>query len=197
MNQDIKNLENKLQELNTSLGEAKGKYSLLTDQISKSEDKLATFENNKILYKKSIELLTIVDQNSKIATKNGFEKIVNYALEYILSSDEYKLDINFARRGNLQTVGFNLLTPGNKEAHTPGGGVTDILGLSLRIALLELAHLPGFICFDESFKHLSTDYLIMANKFLGTISEKINRQVIMVTHRQEFLNPNNNLIEIK
>lgn len=197
MKEQILEIEKRLQELNASYNEAKGEYALLVKQISQSEQKLEKFEYNKELYKKSVELLNIVDQNSKESTKNSFSQVVNYALSYILGSDEYKLDIDFNRRGNLQTVDFNLLTPDCKEAHTPGGGVTDILGLSLRIALLELAHVPGFICFDESFKHLSADYLVMANKFLSTISEKINRQIIMVTHRASFLNSENNLIEIK
>lgn len=197
MKKDIEKLEKQLAGLNTSLAEAKGRFKLLNEQITKGEAKLLDFDHKKEVYKKSVELLALVDQNTKEATKKGFEKIVDYALQYILGNNEYKLDIKFGRRGNLQEVDFNLLTPNCQEAHTPGGGVTDILGLSLRIALLELAKIPGFICFDESFKHLSADYLVMAEKFLRAISEKIHRQIIMVSHRPEFLNSDNNLIEIK
>lgn len=200
MKQEILKLENQLNELNSSLGEITGKYSLLKSQINNSENKLEEFEHNRELFKKSIELLTIVEQGSKKAVIEGFETIVNFALSYILANDEYKLKVDCDRRGSLQTIDFNILTPGNIEPHKPGGFVTSILSLALRIALIELTRpsIEGFLILDEPFKDIdNSGNLERASFFLKKINRKIKRQMIIISHKKEFIEMADKAIEIK
>lgn len=210
MKEQILEIEKRLQELNASYNEAKGEHALLVKQISQSEDKLEQFEKNKILYKKSVELLTIVEQHSKDTVIKGFQTIVDYALSYILANDEYKLKVACDRRGSLQTIDFNTLTPGNKEPHKPGGFVTQILSLALRIALIEITRpkIEGFLIFDEPFKDVEQikkidkelgviGNLKRASQFLQAINRKLNRQMIIVSHKQEFIDMADKAIEIK
>ena len=152
---ELKQLENKLNNLTSEVGSLQGRYSLLKELITKGEQKLETLEHDKELYKKSVELLTVVEKSTKDVIKKGFEEIVTYALQYILSNDKYSLNLEFGRRGNLSEVDFNLKTPDCKEPHDPllssGGGVLDILSLALRISLIGLTKpkIEGFLALDE------------------------------------------------
>ena len=199
MKPEINQLETQLNTLNSSLHEAKGKWSILTDQITRSEKKLEEFNHNKELYKKSVELLTVVEQGSKTAVIEGFETIVNFALSYILANDEYKLKVDCDRRGSLQTIDFNILTPGNEEPHKPGGFVTSILSLALRTALIEITKpkIEGFFILDEPFSAVDIfGNLGRAAQFLKKINNKIKRQMIVSSHHQEFIDIADKAIKI-
>lgn len=202
MNNKLIELENSLNNLTSQLSSLEGQCTLLNEQNIVSQEKIEQLDHNKEVYKKSVELLTIVEKSTKDVIKKGFEEIVTYALQYILNSSEYSLQLEFGRRGNLQEVDFHLKTPDCKEPHDPllssGGGVLDILSLALRISLIGLTKpkIEGFLALDEPFKHLSSNYIPIAGNFVKTISRRINRQVIMVTHKSELVNNADKAIKI-
>lgn len=68
-----------------------------------------------------------------------------------------------------------------------GGGYVDVIAFALRIALLELLHIPGPVILDESFKMVSRDhgFAERAGRFLRQLSEDLGRQIILVTHNDE------------
>ena len=199
---EITELETKVSSLNSSLNSLKGKCSLLSDQIKTGENKIEKLEYNREVYRKSVELLNLVQRATKEKIKEGFEQIVTYALRFIYSAD-YSFELEFGRRGNLSELDFNVKTPDFKEPFDPketsGGGVLDILSLALRIALLELSKpkIEGFVILDEPFKQLSKEYLPKAREFLKAINKRIHRQIIMVTHKDELVENADNAIEIK
>ena len=178
-------LETNLNALASKLSSLSGQVSLLDAQITQSEQKIERLDRKKEIYHKSVELLTAVEKSTQDALKKGFEEIVTYALQYILNNSEYRFNLEFGRRGNLQEIDFTLVTPDCKDPHDPmessGGGVLDILSLALRVSLIELTkpRIEGFICLDEPFKHLSSNHLESARKFIQAINRRINRQIIM------------------
>lgn len=206
MSEDIrikfKQLEDKSTELNQKLGYISGQCKLLEEQINNSNNKLNNLIRNKGIYKKAIEILTLFQQVNRDMLKKGFESVVTYALRYIFNAD-YKFELEFGRRGNLQELDFNIQTPDFKGQADPidtsGGGILDILSLALRVSLLSLNNpkIEGFLVLDEPFKHVSEKYLENCRKFVEVINEKINRQIIMVTHKEEFKKQCKNIIEIK
>jgi len=199
MNLEI--LESKLKELNKEVGSLEGQCEILTQQIDKNTTLLG---NNKIAKErnlKAVEILNLVQKTTREKIKESFEQIVTYALRYIYS-DDYSFELEFDRRGNLSTMDFNIKTPEFTESANPedtsGGGVLDICALALRMVLLEVStpKVEGCIILDESLKHLSKDYRERASKFLKEINSKLNRQIIMISHAEEFLQDDHNLIEI-
>jgi len=199
---EVGQLKEKLDEIKSRLDSQRGQFSLLTRQINIQKNKLNNLELDREKYKKVIELLNFVQQVTKQKTKESFERLVTYALRFIYSK-EYKFELEFGRRGNLSEINFNVKTPEFAEAYDPldssGGGVLDILSLALRICLLELTRpkIEGFLVLDEPFKHLSSNYLETAIKFLEAITKKIGRQIILITHKQELINNSDYKIEIK
>lgn len=205
MLKDIKQLEENLQNLTSKLDSLKGQCILLSEQLGKSEQKIKDFDNKRELYTKSVELLNLVSEATKVKTKQGFEKIVSYALRYIYNSD-YSFELEFSRRGNLSELNFNVKTPDCKEPldllDSQAGGVLDVVSVALRIALLELIRpkMEGFLILDESFKHLHSnppEYLERVSQFIKEINKKFNRQIIMITGREELIKEADNLIKLK
>ena len=65
-----------------------------------------------------------------------------------------------------------------------GGGVTDVVSLALRLALLELSRprVEGPVLLDEPGKMISKEYLPNVAEFLKQYAAKTGRQIFMVTH---------------
>lgn len=202
---NLTQIEEQINTLNSSLSSLKGQCSLLSEQITQHEHKLKQLLGNRELYVKSVELLNLVSEATKVKTKEGFEKIVTYALRYIYNSD-YSFELEFGRRGNLSELDFNVKTPECKEPlnllDSQAGGVLDVVSVALRIVLLELIRprIEGMLILDESFKHLHSippEYLERVNMFIKEINKKFNRQIIMITGREELIKEADNLIELK
>ena len=196
MQNNLIQIETQITELSSNLNNLKGQYSLLQEQIAQSTKKIIDYKQKKELYVKSVELLNYVSEVTKIKTKEGFEKIVTYALHYIYGSG-YEFKLSFGRRGNLSELKFLLKTPNCEEPldllDSSGGGVLDVVSLAIRVVLLQLTHqnTKTYLLLDEPFKHLSVEYLSKAENFLHVINKKLNKQIILITHKQEFLTSEN------
>jgi len=199
---EISELKNKLEVLSNQVGQIQGQYSLMKKEYENDLNNLKQLEYNEIIYKKAVELLSVVQKISRDRIKEKFEGLVNHAIHAICGS-EYNFNLEFGKRGNLQELDFNIQSPECKEAHEliegESGGLIDIVALALRIVLLEINQPKnqGFIVLDESLKGLSRNFLPNANQFLHEISHKLNRQIIFISHSDELIENSENTIEIK
>ena len=201
MNFNLEELKKQKEQLKSKLDEISGRILDNKDNINNLELTLEDLKHDISLYKKSVEVLNLVQEVTKEKTKNSFERLVTYALRFIYSKD-YRFQLEFGRRGNLTELNFNIKSPEFEEYADPidteAGGILDILSLALRISLLELnRNNKGFIVLDEPFKHLSKNHLAKAEEFLETINKKINRQIILITHQDELINNAEYRLEIK
>ena len=178
-----------------------GQCLTLESQIVALTNEFIDLEHKKEIYLKSIEILDVAQQSVRTSIKDGFENIVTYALQYVFGLD-YVFELDFGRKGNLQEVNFQVksssLHGGYDPVDTSGGGVLDVVSLALRVAILEL-HKPrieGPIILDESFKHLSRQYLQSAGGFLEALADRVGRQIIIVTHQPEIVKMADMSIEI-
>jgi len=201
MNNELKQLEEDYNELNSQLGNAQGKVELLNQQIVDSNQKVEDYKKEKIEIKMCVEVLTVVQEMTINKTQKGFENIVTNALQYI-KDDNYGLKLEFSRRGNLQELKFNTISPDCSTPFDPkdkdAGGVLDVLSLALRVVILELYRpkLEGFLALDEPFRNLSTENLLRARKFLDVLNKRFGRQIIMVTHKNVLTDINFNVIKL-
>jgi len=187
----LRGVEQLVNNLGEDVSRLKGQTEVLEKRKGEIESRLAEMKAEEELYLKATELLTVAQEAVRQGIKKSFEDIITFALQFILGSD-YAFDMEFGRRGNLQEVDFKVRNMNLKEPADPietsGGGVVDIMSLALRVAILEL-HKPridGPLVLDESFKHLSRQHLYAAGAFLKALTQRINRQIIMVSHKSEF-----------
>lgn len=195
MSKDIAELKSTLIGVKSNTDSLRGQIGLLQEQINSLSIKIEEDLYNKELYSKCVELLYIVKDSTKTQIKNQVESLVTYALQSILG-EKYGFELVFDRRGNYEEVLFKIITPNLSETYDPkdteSGFVLDLVATSLRLVLLSMffpkENYP--IILDEPFKHISANYVPKISKFLNTISKKMGKQIIMVTHNSELIGEN-------
>jgi DNA repair exonuclease SbcCD ATPase subunit len=188
--------------LEQDIAELSGRKDILDQQLRTETARMAEIEHLHEVYAKAVEILDMAQISVRANIKSGFESIVTYALQFILGTG-YRFELDFGRRGKLQEVDLcvknDALDVPADPMVTSGGGVLGIVALALRVAILEL-HKPkieGPVVLDESFKHLSREYLFTAGEFLNALNERVGRQIIMVSHKSELVKMASNAVEIK
>lgn len=203
MESEIKQLEEQYNNFNSEVSKLDGRVDYLKSHINKLNNDLEQFKQSKNDHEKAVEILNVVQKITRDSIKEEFESLVSYALKFILNN-EYEFGLEFGSRGNLQEMDFNIKTPHFNQPlnlfDTSAGAELDVVSVALRLVLLEVSQPknPGFIIFDESFKHTSKEFKENAPKFINEISNRLNRQIIFISHQSEFVdNPDYNKIEIK
>ena len=150
-NTQLQTLNEQKDKIAKELSSLEGEFNLLSTQIKEANSKLKEIDNQRLIYKKSIEFLRKVEESTKTKIKEGFENLVTYALRFVFQKD-YKFNLEFKKRGNSQELNYKVATPTSKEQDDPlitlGGGILDLISVALRIALLEKTKISGFIALD-------------------------------------------------
>lgn len=187
---ELKDLDNKLSELNNKILNDEGKVEILKDQLDKVELKLSDKERySDILTQVSI-LFQKTSEFAREQSKRQIEDTVTKCLQFILETDiEFLIELSESRSVPVAEFfvqsnypeGYSIKT---KPEIARGGGVVDIISLALRIAFLQQNQplLSGPLILDEPGKHVSNDYIFNLGEFLKRSSGIFNRQIIMVTH---------------
>jgi len=203
MQNKIKQLESDFEQFTQRVGCLQGEYKTLYNQQEESKIAITKYKEDEVVYVQAVELLSLVQHVTRDKIKNAFEDIVTHALNYIYESDKYSFHLIFGRRGNLQELDLAVQTPDKTEPLDPmttdAGGTLNIISLALRIVLMEVAlpKINGFILSDESFANLSEEHVEQASQFLKEINQKMNRQIIAISHQPKMLDSADNLIEVK
>lgn len=196
---NISDLKTEVSNLKTSLDSLNGKIAFIKESIDKNTIMIQSLENNKLQYVKAVELLTMVQKVTREKTCNQFETLVTQCLQYIFQ-ENHQCVLEFGKRGNLPELDIKLKKSGHTEpiniVDGNGGGIVDLVALSLRLVLLEISKNKGFLVLDESLKHLSAEYRVAAFQFLKDINSKLERQIIFVTHIPEFIESAEHKIKI-
>lgn len=190
---DIIGLEQKVEKLKKDSFILKGKVQTLESLYNCTLDEIVHLKELQETNKKGIELLNFVQKMSKDSTKKIFENVISSALDFIYQDDRYSFELEFRRRGNIPEMYFNAKTPKLKNFHnimdTSAGGSRDVMALALRFVLLDLLKNDGLLFLDECFKRLDNKETInRAMMFIKKMQEKTNRQILMISHRQEVVN---------
>jgi hypothetical protein len=120
------------------------------------------------------------------------QETVTMALQAILQRTDisYKVEMWFDNSGKPNARGTIVSPCGEVMVQTEpedgnGGGVTDVVSLALRAALLELSNPrpAGLLFLDESGKHISSEYLPNVADFLKRYAQTSGRQIALITHQ--------------
>ena len=198
---ELKNLQIQQDTLSGSVSRLEGQKSLLAQQLTTSEEKILKLEDSKINETKAVELLHCVQRSTRDKVTTAFENTVTFALKSIYQAD-YKFQLEFSQRGNIGELNFKLKSPENEgfldlEDCTAGGSF-DIISLALRFVLLQVMSpkVEGFVLLDEPTKQLSRNYRVAEYAFYQAMAEKLQRQLLIITHSQELIDQADNKILI-
>jgi len=176
---EIKEYSKKLEQ---SIGIRKSILSQL-DFKKALKNKLEQF---KVDYEIAQVFIQRVAKDTQQNLKFHIEDIVQLAIDSCFPG-EYVFQVNFEiKRGQTEA---SLVFMKNGIPVDPvdasGGGVVDLAAFALRIAVWSLGKTDRVIILDEPFRFLSRNLHHSAGEILKKLSEKLELQIIMVTHNQE------------
>lgn len=186
-------------ELSKRYIETQAKFDILVSDVKRLETETLKLVDNMKMIDSAKNFLINFSEHSRARIKNKLERIVNSALAGIFDDKvmEFKLIPNRTKRGldydvYLETNGK--MTP---LSDSKGGGVLDIVALSLKIAFLRLYR--NFnrqtMILDEPFKNLDAVRVPKAVMWLKQISEKMEIQFIIVSHCKDLIEKSDSVYE--
>ena len=198
----INEVTNQISSLEKDVSSLQGQCSLLSEQLGQNEQSLKNLQELQIVNSKAIEVLHLIKKVTEDKIIENFEKVGTSALQIIHQSNDYKFKLKFGRNGSYPTVEFCILTPEMQEYHdilsVSAGGSRDILALALRFIVLELSQNKGFLFLDEPEKRLDNpETMKQMIKFIIDFQQRTGRQMIAITHKQEFVDAISNPIIMK
>jgi DNA repair exonuclease SbcCD ATPase subunit len=160
-------------------------------------------DNNRTEIEKLDEIVVDLDKCAKVfqylieskkeEVKRKIESLVTQGLQTIFERDDYRFTINMEVKRNVMTATPIVFSKfqgedfGVDPMDGRGGGLCDVISFLLQIIVL-LAFSSKFerilIC-DETFKHVSRQFLPNVAEFLTYLNEKTGIQMILVTHQNE------------
>jgi DNA repair exonuclease SbcCD ATPase subunit len=177
------------------------KYDMLISDIQTKDSEIEELQKQAFLLDNSKQFLVGFSEYSREKIKWKLENIVNSALNCIYQDKIIKFKIlpNKTKRGlqydvYVETNGS--LTP---ITDAKGGGVMDVVAISLKIAFLRLYrnHTRQVMILDEPFKYLDDQRIHLAVEWLKTISEKMGIQFLIVSHEDAIIQNSNKVYMVK
>lgn len=194
----LENLESSLAALRTRYSQGQGQRDLLVSQRREKQNKLTAAQADIELWRDVQVLLSKASEFAREQLKTRIEQTVTAALAAIFNDSSMKFEIEMGNIGGRPAADWRVVSSygdigsGSQVSvvaspeDAKGGGVTDVVSLALRLALLELSRPKpgGPVLFDEPGKMISKEYLPSVAEFLKSYAAKTGRQIIMVTHHE-------------
>lgn len=176
------------------LSRAEGEHAGVLRRQQQLTEELAELTDEQDILTKATELLNSLGEERQLKAQRVIETLVTRGLHTIFD-ETLSFHISMTVRGKSSVVDFFVRTTiGNKHIDTGvlearGGGLAAIIGFLLRIVVLSLRAASGgskILILDETFAHVSVEYLDGLGSFLQELIKLTDVQVIMVTHQKEF-----------
>lgn len=171
---------------------AKGAKAQLQKDLKETEMRKKAKSSYLELLEQAQVFLQKVAQATQEKLKFQVEDVVNLALDTCFPNEyEFKIDFEILR-GKTEAKLVFLSKKTNKEIDpmtASGGGVVDLTSFALRIACYALEkNIDNVIILDEPFRFLSRDLQERAGSIIKILSERLDLQIILVTHIPELIN---------
>jgi DNA repair exonuclease SbcCD ATPase subunit len=158
-------------------------------EIRGLQEEIATLEKSGIV-------LNSLGEEKQIRAQSIIEGLVTRGLQQIFD-DTLSFHIVQTTKAKSASVEFLVRTTlaDGGVVDTPvmdarGGGLAATIGFLLRVVILLLrngADKDNILILDETFAHVSAEYLDGLGEFLREIRDKTGIQIILVTHQPEFM----------
>lgn len=166
---------------------------VLIQQQAKHEADLTGFMQHVKMYDKTAMLLNALGEERQFEAQQMIEGLVTRGLQAIFEPN-LSLVISTSVKGRSNVTEFLIRTQVDEEnffetnvMDARGGGLVAVVGFLLRVTVLLLTQPEGkrFLLIDESFAHLSAEYLEGVGNFLRELVDETGLQIVMVTHQEE------------
>ena len=139
--------------------------------------------------------LNSLGEEKQLKAQQTIEELVTRGLQTIFD-ETLSFHILQTVRGKTANVEFLVRTTlDGREIETPvmearGGGLAATIGFLLRLVVMLLdkgTRHENIMLLDETFAHVSAEYLDPLRSFLRQVVDKTGVQIVLVTHQNEFI----------
>lgn len=193
----LSHIEFALSEMRSKYQQALGQKEMLEQQKTEKQSALEQARHDIEVWEQVRVLFGKVSEFARAQLKARIEETVTAALQAVFERDDIAFEIemrtvNNQPAANWQVVSYygsgeNIATVSGSPEDARGGGVSDVVSLALRLALLELARPKpmGPVMLDEVGKHVSKEYAPNVAQFLKQYAQRTGRQIILITHQND------------
>ena len=178
-----------LEQEERAVGQLESKLKLLRDTVSREEDAL---EKATLRLKHTQDAQAILQHLAQAVQQQAHQRISEVVSSCLAAvfDDPYELKINFERKRGRTEAHLRFVRRGLdvSPVDAAGGGMVDVAAFALRVACLVLCRprLSRIIVLDEPFKFVSAQYQDNVRSMLEELSEKMDIQIIQVTHNEAY-----------
>ncbi len=170
---------------------ASGQLALLEQQKSEKEVLLDRVQSDIEVWNQVQTLLTKAGDFAREQLKMMIEETVSSGLQAVFCTDDIRFKVDMRTLSGKPAARWVVVTQHGETViesepeDAKGGGVTDVVSLALRCALLELSRPKpgGPVVLDEAGKHVSKEYVSNIADFLKKYAEQTGRQILYITHQ--------------
>lgn len=176
-----------IKQLRSKLDQKKGQIDLLTKSITTKNEKLKNLDKKLGCSEKAKLIIQHVAQQTQKELQFYITDIVSLALAAVFPNP-YRFELEFVQKNNKTAADFYFERDG--ERYIPGAntgyGPVDVAAFALRTSLWSLVkpRIRNTIILDEPFRFLSEDFQESATEMMRMLSQKLNLQIIMVSHEK-------------
>lgn len=163
------------------------------ESISESNQQdLAKCEENTILFDKAKKIINDIVLTTRDEAINFIEEVVTAGLQEVFTDKNLKLKLQLKTEGSKTAVEMFIEDEGELYTleRSRGGGLRDIVSIAILICIRSISRpkieLP--LLLDESLKFLNSveenDYTANAFRFIKTICDKLDTQIIFITGKK-------------
>ncbi len=172
------------------LEQLKGSKSLIERSIEESNQLLEEKRRDLQRHEEAREIIREVGMKTQKKLQYHIGDVTSLALEAVFDNP-YELVAKFIQRRNKTECDLVFERDGDRmdPMDASGGGVVNIASFALRVASWSMQNprSNSTLVLDEPFSNLSPDLHSRASAMLREISEKLELQLIMVTHADELV----------
>jgi ATPase involved in DNA repair len=192
-------MQNRLSQLKEKLQKEVSKKELLMEQLTKEKESLTTHEQFLETALKARSVVQVVAEATQKKLEYRISSLVSMALASIWE-DPYEFHLRFVQRRNKTECDLIFSKNGNETddiLNSGGGGVADVAGFALRVALWSIKKSRPCILMDEPFRFVSVDLQEKCSDMVKEISTKLGIQIIIVSHLPEIIKTADKIIRIE
>lgn len=183
-------------QLRSYVDQLTGQQQALETELEKARLGVTQAETDIETWQKIQALFGKVSEFAREQLTTRVEQTVTAALQAIFKDPRLEFKIEPLTLGGKPAARWQVVSAYETDGETTtvtanpedarGGGITDVVSLALRLALLELARPKpeGPVLLDEPGKMISAEYVPNLAEFLRQYAKRTGRQVIMVTHHE-------------
>ena len=188
----INTIEIGLSTLRSKYNQAQGRLELLKEDLAAAEKDLQSAQDDIAIWNQVQALFGKASEFARQQLKLRIEETVTAALQAVFEREDIRFEVHMRQLGGQPAAEWAVVSQygdvsvSGDPQDSRGGGVSDIVSLALRLALLELARPKplGPVLLDEVGKHVSAGYAPNVAAFLKQYAQRTGRQVLLITHQQ-------------